>query len=495
MSADAPVEPVPAFDPAGRAPTAAPREPGAFVKLCYASSDFNLALTFVVLNSWLLYFLVNVAELPPVMAGVAFVAGRLFDAVLDVVVGRWSDRLRPRHGRLVLVRWGLLPAAVAFVGIWWLPVLAEAPWAKFAAATAGFMAYSFFYTLTAIPRHAMLPDLAPAYDARTRLIVWNMMFVFVAVLIAVAITPALVLGATGALGAAGVEDLAVTPASAWILVTAVFAAVGVLTNVPVLFFVPDPRGEAPDPSVALPPSRRVLGEVRSALASPGVARVIVLFFLSVMAVTTVQSMTPFYLESVLGVPGEGQAPVLLGIFVLSILFFPVWSWVATRTGKARGMALGIAVYAVFLVAVPFVPRGAGVSAGLIGACIFAGIGVSALNLFPNAMLPDAVDMDSARTGRAREGLIYAMYTFGQKIAGSIGVFFNAIMLAVFDHRAGQVVQDEGTLAAFVWMTGPVPLAILLLSALLLRRYPVDAAAQAGARDEIGARDEMVARTA
>ena len=473
MTVSLPEAPVPGTPPQAP-PTTAPRGLDWPRRFAFASPDVGLALFFVSLNSWLLYFLINVVELPPALAGVAFLIGRLFDAVLDPIVGRWSDRTRPRMGRMPPIRWALLPAGLLYVAMWVLPVSVAGTAAAFVLATLGFMAFSFAFTLLAIPRHALLPDLVPDYDARTQQVSLNMVFVFVAVFAAIAVTPGLVIALSG------VEELAATPAWAWVAVAGMVALVASVAFVPFLRAIPDVTGgEAAAPA-------GFARELRTLFATPGYGRILLIFLLTVLATLTVQAMTPFYLESYLGVPGPAQPPILGGIFALSILSFPLWGWLGTRWGKARGLLAGIGIYCVFLALVPFMPR-EGVTPVFVVACLFAGLGVSAINLFPWAMLPDAVDMDAATHGHPREGLVYAVFAFTQKTAGSIAVFWNAIMLAVFDHRAGQAVQSEETLAAFVWMTGPVPLLVLLVAGLIALRYPITREAQAAARNARGTR--------
>ena len=72
-------------------------------KLTYSSADIAGALSYITLNTWLLYFLVNIAGLPPVQAGAVFLLGRLVDALLDPVIGAYSDRVKPTRGRLVFL--------------------------------------------------------------------------------------------------------------------------------------------------------------------------------------------------------------------------------------------------------------------------------------------------------------------------------------------------------------------------------------------------------
>lgn len=446
-------------------------------KLAYASPEVFATLSVATINSWFLYYLVNAVGLAPLLAGLAFVLGRLFDAVLDPLVGAWSDRVRPSRGRSLFVTWGVVPTAAAFLAIWALPLAAPGQAAAFVLAVLGFMIYSLGYTAITIPRGAQLPELAPLYDDRTTVVAVMQMAGFAAILVAIALTPALVL----ALG--GGEDLAAAPGWAWVGIGALYAVVGPLACLPYILALREPR--RPEDVLARAPAPSPATELRTLLATPGYPTVLGLFLLFPLGVLLVQSMTPFYLESVLGVSGRDQAPILGGIFVLSILCFPAWAWIGRRIGKREGFAAGVAVYAVFLLWVPFIPR-AGVTPSLVGACAFAGVGISAIMMFPWTIAPDAVDLDTAHHGRAREGVVQASFVFAFKVASSLSIFWNAIMLQLFDHAAGEVVQDPATLDAFVWMTGPVPLVILAAAAWLALRYPVDRGRQQTARASIEA---------
>ena len=92
-------------------------------RVAYGVSDMGASLTFVAINTWLLYALVNVAGVPPLWAGAVFVAGRLVDAFTDPVMGVLGDRWRDRVGRLPFLRWGAVPLGAAFAAVWWAPDL------------------------------------------------------------------------------------------------------------------------------------------------------------------------------------------------------------------------------------------------------------------------------------------------------------------------------------------------------------------------------------
>jgi MFS family permease len=134
-------------------PRRATPEPPLRVRVAYGASDLGASLTFVAVNTWLLYVLVNVAGIPPAWAGVVFVVGRLVDAVTDPVMGVLADRWRDRFGRLPFVRWGALPLAVTFAAVWWAPALG--PTAAVAYAIVSFV--GFMYVVPWIARHSSTP--------------------------------------------------------------------------------------------------------------------------------------------------------------------------------------------------------------------------------------------------------------------------------------------------------------------------------------------------
>ena len=54
-------------------------------------------------------------------------------------------------------------------------------------------------------------------------------------------------------------------------------------------------------------------------------------------------------------------------------------------------------------------------------------------------------------------IMIQLFTFGQKIAGSIGVFSNAVVASLFGYQQGVAEQTDHTLRALAWMAGPLPL--------------------------------------
>jgi GPH family glycoside/pentoside/hexuronide:cation symporter len=225
-------------------------------------------------------------------------------------------------------------------------------------------------------------------------------------------------------------------------------------------------------------------EYRSAFGIYGFPQIFGLFIVVTMGLMVVNAILPFFLESVLRLVASQQSLVLGTLFVVAILVFPFWSLLASRFGKRTALNTGLSLLGIsLLLLVLFSPQG--ISTYLISMTVLAGMGLSAVMLFPWAMLPDVVEFDALQTGRRREGLVYALFTFGQKIAGSLGVFSVAIMTSVFGYQQGIAEQAPQTLQAIKLLAGPMAAGVFFGAMLLVWRFPITKAQHDAAREKLG----------
>lgn len=428
-------------------------------KTVYGVADFGGNLVGIVANTWLLYYLVNIAQLPAVLAGLAFLAGRLFDALVDPAIGAWTDRVAPTRGRLGVTRAFAVPAGAMFALIWLVPSAAEA-W-RFPLACLSFMLLSALYSLATIPYLALGPELTRDYDERTSLNSVRLGFSMLATLVGVAAPPLVVLGVTGA------TDLAASDARGW-LVVGVLAAVAVTAAFLITAFgVREPARRAASGRHAL-----MWRGVREVLSTFGFAPLLGLFLATSLGFTITNSLLPFFIESVLRLPGSAQSPILGGLFLTATLTFPLWVAVSARAGKRVGVMLGIALIIVSLALYVYVvPRGE-TSAWLVIALLINGAGISSVALFPWAMLPDVIEFDEARHGVRREGLFYALLLMLLKASGAFAVFSNALVTSLLGYRAGQAQQSPETVAGLALMMGPVAASLFALGLAFAWRFPI-----------------------
>ena len=117
---------------------------------------------------------------------------------------------------------------------------------------------------------------------------------------------------------------------------------------------------------------------------------------------------------------------------------------------------------------------------LLGFAALAGASLAGAMLLPWAILPDLVDQDALDTGRRRDAFLYALFTFAQKGAGSVGVFANGLAATVFGWVAGAALQPDTAIAGVRMMVGPVAAGLFLVAAVLTLLAPLSRAATAGA---------------
>ena len=428
-------------------------------KISFGVADIGASLTFVAINTWLLYFLVNIVHLEPLLAGLVFMLGRVFDAVTDPIMGVVSDRLKPRIGRKPFIVWGAIPLGISFALLWFIPEASQT--VKFLLSTFYFLLFSLFYTIVQMPYMALIPELSTDYNERTSLSSYRAAFGTLASLAAVALPPI------------------IASRFGWPMMGIVFGVVATVSYLIMVLRIKEPQRIHIETSHS-----SLLEEYRSAFNIFGFAQIFILFMVITIGLMIVNSILPFFLESSLRI-GPDRQPIVLGtLFVVAILVFPLWNLLAARLDKRKALILGLVIMALSLVLlVGFSPSGK-LSFYLITMTALAGVGLSAVMLLPWAMLPDVVEFDELSTGRRREGLVYALFTFGQKIAGSIGVFSNAIVASVFGYQQGLVEQSATTITAIRWMAGPVAAIIFLLAIVFVLRFPITQAKHLEARQKL-----------
>ncbi len=423
------------------------------VRIAYGLSDVGASTAFVAVNTWLLYMLVNAAGVPPAWAAAAFLVGRGLDAVLDPLFGVLGDRWAARVGRLPFVRFGALPLGLALAALFAVPPRADEGTVWIAIAL--FATLSVAYTVVQVPVLSLTPELAPGYQDRTELGAWRSAFGTVASLVATALPPVLVLAGEGggALTEAGPAGWTV----AGVVLGAIVAGAYLITG----FRVPEPvRPDAP------PRREAATRAIREAWASPGMRSVTVAFGLITVGLMTTSSLLPFVLESALLLPAAWQTPLLGGFFGIGVVAFPFWTRLAGRIGKGPALAWACGTLATGLATLAaFAPVGQ-LGPGLLLPAGVAGFALAGALMLPWALLPDVIELEQARGGERREGVVMGLFTFVQKVAGSAGVFATGVAAAAFAYQPGVVEQAPETVLGLRIAIGAVAPAAFVAAAVV-----------------------------
>lgn len=441
-------------------------------KLVYGSGDWGLASFGTLRQIFYAIFLTDVVGLDPRLASLAAVAGIVWDAFNDPIVGMFSDRLKSRWGRrrpFLLIF--AIPFGIAFALLWWAP-----PWqSQLALAVHVALAYMLADTLqtfVSVPFYALTPELTPDYDERTSLTGYRMLFNLGASLATAVAAPIIVDGAL----AAGLRAQ-----QGYLIVAALF---GGLAAVPFLIMFFAIREKYSDRAVV---ELSLRDSLRTAWANVPFRFATGLYILNWITFDLVALMLPFFLTywvaggnliasvMVLGEPIALESVVLGLLLITAVLAVPVWTVLARKMGKRRAYITGMTFWAIVqLFIITIRPGQIGLTLAL---AVLAGISVSTAHVLPDAIFPDVIEWDELRTRRRNEGIYYGAKNFARKLTGAVAIFFALQVLGWFGYQAPpegatQFVQSDITLQTMRVLTGPGGAVLLFSSIAVAWFYPL-----------------------
>jgi sugar (glycoside-pentoside-hexuronide) transporter len=421
------------------------------VKSGYALGDHTINVHLAALSLFYLFFLTEIAGLPPSRAGLVLLIGRAVDAFTDPLMGRLSDVTPWRIGRrrpFFLI--GALPFGVTFSLLWSQSGL-EGELAVFLFYSLTYVLNTVSSTVLAVPYVALLPEIALGYHERTSINSFRSVAVMSAILLTAVGMPALVRAFGG--GAAGYQQaglvLGLWVALPWLLVFAVTWE---------------------RPGFRRPSSQGFLPGLRG-LTRHRTYRILAALFLSGrIAVDVSGAMLLFYFTYWLRRPDDfpvGMA-LMLGAVILSL---PVWLRLARHLDKRSIFISGALWWSAgslgLLWLEPSDPRW---SVFVIFA--FVGIGYAVADLIPWSMLGDVIDEDELATGERREGIYSGFFTFLRKLGGAIGVAAAGFVLEGAGFVRGGAVQSDSALQAIRLLTTLGPVLFLLIACCVALAYPL-----------------------
>ena len=442
-------------------------------KMFYGTGDWSLS-SFTTIRA-LLYtiFLTDVVRLDPGLASFSALIGTAWDAINDPLVGAINDRTRSRWGRrrpfLILFA---IPFGLGFLLLWWVPPT-ESQILKMIYVTLAFMITDTLHTLVNVPYLALIPDISRDYDERTSLTGYRVLFNLLASLITAVAAPTIV---------DEVVRSGASPQQGYILVAALFGGLATIPFLVIPFIIRETK-TTPEKSENINIRRmwQVIARNRPFIS------ITAFYSLTWIAFDLVTRMLPFFLvywvgrgdslinRSIFGQEFALESLAMGALMIVSLISIPFWTMLSTHRGKKDTYIIGMIFWIVVLNALMFVQPDQ-VSLTLIIAA-FAGLSVATASIFPEAMLPDAVDWDEYQTGERNEGLYFGAITFFRKLSGALAAFFALQALNIFGYQPppeGVTLfqQSAAALGAIRWMTGPFSALLVLAAVLIAWRYPL-----------------------
>jgi len=393
-------------------------------------------------------FYASHTTIPLAMIGSILILARVFDALVDPLIGYASDatvgRWRSRKPWLLA---GALLLAVAAVSLY-APAASVGP----VYFTGWFLAFYLGYSLIEIPYKAWGTELARDYLDRSK-IATALAAMFAIGNLAFAVAPFVVAGGAQGYDAATLEMVGWTVAIAAPLT--VFVA---------SWWVPD--------GPPLPAQRTDLRAVLQAAVRNGpLLRFIVMFMLTGLGQGIFYGLVFLYVGSVLQM-GADFAWVLLADAATTLVSIPLWYVLVRVLQKHRAWALGLLVSALALFGMLWLPRGDGGLVWLIALVCLRAFGSGVTQVAPNALLGDVVDYELLKRRVNQAANFHAMVSLLTKITATVGggVGLLVVGLAGFDPKQTNAAK---AVAVFEATALVVPALILLVGAMVSLRFPLN----------------------
>ncbi|MDI7275691.1 MAG: MFS transporter [Anaerolineae bacterium] len=427
--------------------------------IAYGTGNLGQALFFNSVQTYLIYFYVDIVRLDSRLVGLAFaLAYGVWNAINDPLAGAISDRTRSRWGRRIpYVLFGT-PLALLLYILVWSPPLGGRPladpldWRLLAYFALVIALFDLANTVVSVAYTAIFPEAYEGLAERTEVSLYRQVAAAVGTALGVAAMPVLVDALSGPWGQFG----------GW-------SAAGVILGmVAAGAFAISLRGsrERPEASAreALPlgSAFRATLASRSFLAFAG-ANLMICYIWSWLA-----AMVPFFTKYVLRV-GEGQTSLLFaGMFVAAIAFYPLWRRVALQLGSKTTLALAVSLFVLFLLPVILLrslPQA-------IAMMFLVGAANSGITLVRDVVLSDVIDEDELQTGRRREGSYFGVNAFIERLVLVLVGGSTTLVLSASGY-APQLATQPATVATGIRLgMSLLPLAALGIFLLAMSHYPL-----------------------
>jgi GPH family glycoside/pentoside/hexuronide:cation symporter len=184
----------------------------------------------------------------------------------------------------------------------------------------------------------------------------------------------------------------------------------------------------------------------------------------------IQVILLYYIKYV--VRRELQSDIIMAtIFVVAMFTLPLWEWVSKRLNKRWAYISGVSFLSVILLILSSLSPATSFTF-IMGLCILAGIGVSAMHVMPWAILPDAIEYGEWKTGERREGMFYSLITLAQKVASSIAVPLALLVLEATGYVPNSDIQPASAVFGIRIVAGVIPAFTLSMGILFTLLYPL-----------------------
>lgn len=410
----------------------------------------------------LTYFLTDNLGVAALAAGLIVTAAKIWDVLIDPLIGAASDRQLARTGS----RRGFMVTGALALPLFFALTFAVPPsWGPVAGAISvllAFLATATAFSLFQVPYVALPAELTGSYDERTRLLGWRVVVLTAAILLFGAGGPAL-------------RNAGDDPVMGYLLMgiaSGLVIGIGMLIASRTAEVAARRTAGAPVAAVTSSTWRdQYMSGFRALGRSQPFRALLGTFVLQALATGTMLAGAQYVATWVLR-SEDAVTLVFVALVGPALLATPGWTVIARRVGKERAFAIASVLFTVAaasLVVAVWTP-----GAWIYASVAVAGIAYAGLQSLPMAMLPDVISYDERTSGPGQAGTFTGIWTAGETVGFALGATAVSLTLAATGYvstvAGATVVQPEAAITGIVLSFSILPAVLMAASLLTLRRY-------------------------
>lgn len=430
----------------------------------YGLPAFGLSIMLLAQTVYLPIFYTDTLLLGPLLLGIAFLVGKLWDAVTDPLVGYISDRTRSRWGRRrPYFLLSALPLAITFFFIW-SPRASLSPTGLFLHLLILYLMFYTFWTIFSVPYISLGAEMSMDYHERTRLFGARQ-----------------IIGFAGAIIGALLFDFIRFTDDIREGYSLIAGAVGLLTMLLILVMF---KGVRENPEFQTREPIRFFEGLKTTFRNRAFLILLIVFLLLLAGGIFLFPLTPYIAKYVVGNPRLVRYVVLcyIGGGAASIY---LWVVLARRIGKNKTLTISMLVAAAaFFLAFTY-HQGTWLRWLILAAISGTGFGC-AMTIAPS-IAADVIDSDELETGRRREGTFFGAWTFVEKFALGLAASIGMIGLHIFGYEPN-VEQTAQVILGMKLLYCILPGVCHVAAALIFQKFPITPEVHARIRAELDRRN-------
>ena len=411
----------------------------------YGMGEFFNGGCFVIIGAFFTVFLTKALGMPPALAGLIPLIGKIWDAITDPIMGSITDRTRSRLGpKRLYILIGSIVSSVTFV-LMWVTIHTQSMAAMFVFYFCMYCLFDTGFTVMMVPYNGLLPDMMDDYSMRARFsnvrMVWSTLGAMVCGLV-----PTFM-----------IRDNLDT--SAYLRCALLFGVLFLVTSIMVFFGTWERQKEPVRTSM-----RESFPQAVSVFKSRSFRLFIGLYLFGQCGMDFISGMAVYYVDDVLNGYANGYFTYLMAALMLSQLAgMAIFGPVMSRTSKRMTIMIGAPIrLAGILGLLAFSREGANIVPILVMA-VLIGLGNAASLTGIFAIMADMADVDELITSIRRPGIVSDMATFARKVSSGVSGSAIGFLLAAVGYD--EVVANAGGRQSLFTQRG-ISLVFILAPAIL-----------------------------